>query len=287
MPILFYFLIQSAYGMILLSQRTSWVASNCVFYNNTAAYENGVFYGKEFLFVYISGSVFDQNRASINAVGALSRATNRTVIRNSTFSNNKARFYGGIFMQSMNLLLESSTFVNNSARGTGGALMLLGGGTVDFLFANASFKMDIVNSTFENNFVIPGSEAEVNIDPISNGGAIFTAEVDELNIKNSLFRGNEAYYGGGIYSSRSKVSINDTSFQNNTAKYGGGGVYWTVDTGFENSGVSTPFCYCRVHLLNLELLFLSSVSDYCRLSYGDAVVWQCSRLRTSYCNKYL
>jgi parallel beta-helix repeat protein len=229
--------------MVIIGESSSWIATDCGFYNNSAMYENAVFFGQGYLFIAVRGSRFDGNRASVNAVGALLKDTNSTIFQNNEFLNNRAKFYGGIFMQSLSLRMDSCFFSRNSATGTGGALMLLGGGSIDAVSKNATFRMDIINSTFENNFVTAGTEADVNLEPISSGGAIYAGEVDQLNIINSTFRGNAAFFGGALYSIRSEVNIEGSTFQRNVAKYGGGGVYWSVNKGVYKSKVREESCF--------------------------------------------
>jgi len=93
-----------------------------------------------------------------------------------------------------------------------------GGGIIDF---GENLTLDHV--TVQNN--TGGSGGGLNVtEGLDQGG--------QLTIKNSIFTGNSARRGGGIYfyDDDGPTLIQDTTIENNTASYAGGGVYfYTAD----------------------------------------------------------
>ena len=132
-------------------------------------------------------------------------------IMDSNFTNNNA-VYGGAVYASATLEIKRSRFDNNKVSGTGAK----GGAIINF----GNLKID--GTTFNNNKAVGSS---------SSGGAIHSS--NSLNIQNSVFAGSEASFGGAIYlESHDGSFIYSSNFTNNKA--GTGGAIYT----FANLNVS-------------------------------------------------
>ena len=156
------------------------------------------------------------------------------VITNCTFKNNSRT---AIEAFDTSFLLVRCWFKNNqSLMPTKGSShtynnrTLCSGGVIRFTFANAHYKsINIQSSTFLNN--------STSFTEISNcGGALSltfleTSSHNNINITSSYFRGNTAYFGGGLSmilsdsASNNSLTISDTDFVRNCAAKSGGGFY--------------------------------------------------------------
>ena len=133
--------------------------------------------------------------------GAISNNNDLTV-SNSTFRDNVGAVGGGISSVG-NLTVSNSTFSNNTATGIGG------GGIA------AINGLTISDSTFSNNTAASGFGGGVNI------GFLYTG-----TITNSVFSGNSAYAGGGIYSDGDPgLIITNSTVSGNSGVTQGGGIY--------------------------------------------------------------
>lgn len=104
----------------------------------------------------------------------------------------------------------------------------LGGGIVN------QENLTIVNSIITNNRAEdPSGGANT-----TRGGGIYTSGT--LNLTDSIVSGNDAIYGGGIFSLDATVSITNSSIDNNYAGFVGGGLYHEeTELNLTNSTVTT------------------------------------------------
>ena len=166
-------------------------------------------------------------------------------LQHITLSDGNSAVGGGAIEASgAQVFLESVQLVNNYAPNQGGAVYCYVGvgGTLtisDSLFENnvsnngGAIYNDgcvttISNSTFKTN--------QANNGGFGSGGAIynsmpFTPALHTLTVNNSLFQGNSALDGGGLYNdSGASAILNSATFKSNTGGHGGG---------LENSGTVT------------------------------------------------
>ena len=123
---------------------------------------------------------------------------------NSTFINNTANFGGGIvlYQASANIIITNATFDGNKA--------IIGGqscGQGGSIWTKVKFTAN--NITFAN------SEAA------NRGGGLYISNGVDMPYTNLTFINNSAVYGGGLYWSRSSVTIDGMAFINNSAEQGG------------------------------------------------------------------
>ena len=199
--------------------------NNLIFNNATGLYNDGfsktiggAINSEGHLNVY--NCEFNNNMAGSNGGTILSR--NGATLINSTISNGVTDYNGGAICVYENLNVVNCTFINNHAQYRGGAIKS---------FGNAS----IINSTFMDNIVKRKGEA-------GYGGAI-SVTLGNLYIDNSIFLNNTAYYGGGaIYLgdgdehsvSKYLFTVKNSIFDGNLAPFGG--AIGTSDRGINMAG---------------------------------------------------
>jgi len=130
-------------------------------------------------------------------------------------TGNSAYYGGGLFSHSINYLLTDSIISDNYAYSGGGIY---------------SGELQIKNCIIENNsgegYLYDGYVLE------GEGGGLYCYFSPFCSIVSSTIRNNEAYYGGGIYSSEAGIVLRDCLIENNSAKYWGGGIQF--DNTYEN-----------------------------------------------------
>jgi predicted outer membrane repeat protein len=143
---------------------------------------------------------FEYGGAIVNAGGTLT-------VTNCTLSGNGAGYgYGGAIDNEGMLTVTSSTFSGNSAGyGYGGAIYNEG-------------TLTVTDSTFS------GNTATSSTNGYGYGGAIDNKGM--LTVTNSTFSGNGAGYGGAIYNaSDSTLDVSNSIFLGNSAFFSGGALY--------------------------------------------------------------
>ena len=139
------------------------------------------------------------------------------IIRNSTFSSNKAK-NGGVIVNYNKLDIKSSNFTNNSCyiKGSGGAIYNLEKSTLTIDDCN------FVNNKVDAEYLLEEDTFGVRL---GSGGAIYNR--GNLYIYNSNFTSNRAFnYGGAILSVSSQkhtLEVINSIFNKNTCFAGGGG----------------------------------------------------------------
>jgi predicted outer membrane repeat protein len=125
-----------------------------------------------------------------------------TIVNDCIVSQNAAVSEGGAIYNSSDAQLEisNSAFTINQA---------LDGGAI---FSDG--VLTISGSTFSNNITTNLSTGE--------GGAIHIPTANSATVSGSTFDGNQAGYGGGIYSEISAITVSNSTFHGNSAVNGGG-----------------------------------------------------------------
>ncbi|WP_409199396.1 Ig-like domain repeat protein [Methanobrevibacter sp. DSM 116169] len=150
---------------------------------------------------FVIDSIFNNNTAIFNG-GAIYTNVNNSQVFNSTFTNNGAEFGGAIYsLGDFFVVNNNSQFIENDAY-NGGAIVNDGSNSI------------INNSFFKDNFAT------------NAGGAITNAYVlksaKDLIISNSDFINNKANYGAVIYNMGLNLNVIDSNFTKNEAFFNGG-----------------------------------------------------------------
>lgn len=170
----------------------------------------------------VEGCTFDNNRAGFaanfgssiaNGVGIYSRTN--TVLRNSTFSGNRAFGGGGgagngvgAYLNSFSHLVENCTFNDNVAETTGA-----GSGSGAGLWISGTTTIDIVGSTFTGNRATVG---------LNSGGGLFLLSSGVANVINSRFANNESLLRGGGLFTQGNATLIACEIEENRSDQGGG-----------------------------------------------------------------
>jgi ELWxxDGT repeat protein/predicted outer membrane repeat protein len=197
---------------------------NCTFLRNQSTQDGGaisVFYsGPGSGQFEISSCRFSRN--SSYRGGAISVITSdftnfcqlgdgTSIIRNSAFRNNVARFGGAVFDQGYSIITNSN-FSHNQGLLSGGALNVVNG--------------TIINSTFSKNT------------SVRQGGAISTRYCPSLDpsdattIVHATFADNEALDEGGAIYAEQNTAVSNSILWGNTAEDGGNQIYLSSDNTF-------------------------------------------------------
>ena len=170
----------------------------------------------------ISGSILAFNMAEYG--GAIySGEDGELHINDSDFAENVAAKSGGAIYNSEDseLSISDSGFIENVAANSGGAIRNLG-------------ELSISDSSFADNVASVGGGAiynggELNIsnsiyeaNRAESGGAIHNyGDAAEMSINNSVFTQNRAFTFGGAVQNDSKINVSQSTFAENSAYYGG------------------------------------------------------------------
>lgn len=147
----------------------------------------------------IFDSTFDDNEIMGTGEGGAVSAGTNAVIRNTTFTNNRAGDKGGALRLGASSSISGSTFLSNTASDIGGAIFASGADT------------NITESTFSSNTA-------------ANGGAIF-ASGEGTGITGSTFLSNTVSNdGGAIRATGSGATVTGSTFSSNTANRFGGAI---------------------------------------------------------------
>jgi hypothetical protein len=164
----------------------------------------------------VNNSMFSRNRGGIVNFGELT-------VQDSTFTDNVGENFGGI-LNGGTLTVTNSTFSSNYGQAAGG---ILSGGT---LIVNNSMFSGNGNACCGGGITIGGGNLGVTAivrnsaffdNPGHRGGGVQVQEGSALTIYNSVFSGNSAAVGGGIYNEGTLTVINSTITQNIAQEAGG------------------------------------------------------------------
>ena len=205
------------------------------FFINVARIEAGVLFSQAASAHSISGSQFMLNVAT-NSGGAILHRPGKDVtagasqlhIANSRFQNNIAIHGGALVNLSAETNIEASWFEGNYGRSAGGAI-------ANYLWAGIRGRVSVVDTTFRNNRSY-------------YGGAV-TNLYGDMEINNTLFEGNFAGVGGGLYNGEppamlvengtGRLRVRNVTFSGNFASQEGGGLANVDAFGFNDLTYST------------------------------------------------
>ena len=189
-------------GCIYLEKSSMNVNLSTFINNSVLKGTGGVFYVYD-SDLFVNNSIFSNNYALFGGVATflngsgdgeeITESKHNSTIINSSFTNNKVLYDGGVFFDVYsNLDIRSSNFTNNSARNGGS------------IYGDYS-KININNTIFKNNTAT------------YFGGSIYTNQID-IALNNNNFINNKATKAEDVYSqySRSFTSKNNTQTNTNS-----------------------------------------------------------------------
>lgn len=215
--------------------------------DNTAYNGGGIATGKNTNLEITGGEIRENN--GIYAGGGIYCASNSTVkLTGGQISKNKGKYGGGVTaVYNSNFIMDGTGVISENEAYTGGGFYPWGttpscdliSGTIEKNKANygggirlrspkakiggvvireniANYGGGIYSSLPEGkSLTIDGVKIYKN-EALSGGGVFIVDETGSLNFKNSEFKENKAYYGGGIWTSNS-MKIENSSFEGNEA----------------------------------------------------------------------
>jgi len=205
------------------------------FFINAARIEGGVLFSQAASAHTITDSQFMVNVATNGAGAILHRpgkditaGTSQLHIANSRFLTNIAIRGGALVNIAAETTIEASLFQGNYGRSVGGAI-------ANYLWAGIRGRVSVVDTTFRNNRSY-------------YGGAV-TNLYGAMEINNTLFEGNYAGVGGGLYNGEppamlvengtGRLRVNNVTFSGNFASQEGGGLANVDAFGFNELTYST------------------------------------------------
>lgn len=217
-------------GALWIGSKSTETVENATFRNNktTSSYGGGAIWGSnEFK---VKNSTFEKNQQNqpVGWGGAIYSVKNMT-IEGSTFKENEANVGGALAIHDgMKMTVKDSKFIGNSATFAGA--ISIGASTEESTMSGCTFTeneatkkgaaiwsknapISIEDSTFENN----GKGTLY-------GGGLCVNGDKTYNVKNSIFKGNQAKLGGGIFVAGGKLSVEETTLESNIAAKTGGAI---------------------------------------------------------------
>ena len=231
---------KTAGGAIFSHDRSNMTVQQSLFKENTATYSGGAIHMQITRGSFVN-CTFERNSAKSltnkkTAGGAISsRDGSNITVQQSLFKKNTATYSGGaIHMQITRGSFVNCTFERNSAKSltnkktAGGAISSRDGSNITVqqslfkentaTYSGGAIAMQktrgsFVNCTFERNSLkgLP--------DNISFGGAIYSGDMSNITVQQSLFKDNTATYSGGaIYMEKTRGSFVNCTFERNSLK---------------------------------------------------------------------
>ena len=144
-----------------------------------------------------------KNNSIIGVGGGIYNGGGKLTIINSIIEGNSAsRVGGGIFAEFKSKAILKNTIISNNISDLGGGIY------------HDADDFKLINSSIINNIA-------------SQGGGIYNDQHTQIQLENTLIKGNSATAnGGGIYSfTDNKVTLVSSTVEGNTASKDGGGIY--------------------------------------------------------------
>ena len=216
-------------GAIGCLTHTTFEITNCSFDGNISYGGGGAVYCTDSSDLTMTDCSFTNNKANTGGGGALRSYQSDVSATDCTFQQNEAVSSGGgaMLCDGGNLTLERCQVIDNRTDREGGALYC------------ADVVLTLKHSTFTSNrcaeeggavFCSLGSCQVRSCEFSDNhantpGGAFYLKDLTNGTVASCLFKGNEAYQGGAIYTNGSTLHITSCKFIGNTTQDDGGALY--------------------------------------------------------------
>ena len=194
------------YGGAIYLPSGSLIISNCNFVNNSAHWFGGAIAAEGGTSISITDTTFEDCRSIDDAGGAIYTVSTDLEVKNSIFDNCSANFGGAICSLNSDMVVSYTNFTNNLARYEGGVIYkMYGSGTItkSNFNGNAALNGGAVFSDNCTSFEIKNSDFTYNA-ATGFGGAIFSNANPKLTVDGVTFAGNEASYNANM--------LNQTNF---------------------------------------------------------------------------
>ena len=194
------------YGGAIYLPSGSLTISNCNFVNNSAHWFGGAIAAEGGTSISITDTTFEDCRSIDDAGGAIYTVSTDLEVKNSIFDNCSANFGGAICSLNSDMVVSYTNFTNNLARYEGGVIYkMYGSGTItkSSFNGNAALNGGAVFTDNCTSFEIKNSDFTYNA-ATGFGGAIFSNANPKLTVDGVTFAGNKASYNANM--------LNQTNF---------------------------------------------------------------------------
>jgi predicted outer membrane repeat protein len=183
------------------------VVQNAAFYNNTSYGGCGGIYAYAHSVTQVTQAVFTNNVATGSVGGGAIGVWGDAYVNlaDASMANSTAAYAGAIDVE------RNATFRMHSVTLSGNTAAQSGGG----LYVASNCHAFLTSCTLANNTAQE-----------KDGGAVFSSHLARVNIVDSIFIGNRASQGGGVYNLNSSVHLEASHFLANIASLQGGCVRW-------------------------------------------------------------
>jgi hypothetical protein len=188
----------------------------------------------------ISAAVFTNciARTTGNGGAIIMRNGGSLTVRNSLFQQNSAAHGGAIMVFNATASISSTTFAFNTATLVSTSAVVVaadlagpsgGGLSLEIATATVTACTFTSNVAMSTDFVLV---ANPDLPQARGGGLFISSSPASIVVSGSVFSGNQAYYGGGVYAfSSSQLQLLTSVLSNNTASLGDGGGLYMQDCG--------------------------------------------------------
>lgn len=186
------------FGGGIATEDCSFDATDSYFEGNLATAQGGGLYANNWSGRFTNVELTDNAAGSEG--GGVAIVDGQGTVDGATFYENSAGLGGGIWLDASRITILSSHFERNEALGGGGL-----------------FGIDLRGNVADSTFL-------ANVSATASGGAV-RLEGGALNIRDSVFQGNETgRSGGGISIDTGTISVADSTISDNIAARDGGGI---------------------------------------------------------------
>ncbi len=219
------------YGAAIFARKSIFELKNMIFRDNYTISRGNVFLGRnnEDCHVLISNSLFENN-ISGQGGGGIGMSTHGTdlTVDNCEFVNNTG-YGGGIYFYGGTLSLANSTFTANYGN-SGGAVAIEY--SQDFLIQNCIFDQNTAyvsgGAIYMSSYIQNGnlSDCYFTGNQTSYNGGALSFYHSSIEMNRLVFESNNSYTGGAIYyDGNGNIILNNSLFYNNHAIGGGGAIF--------------------------------------------------------------
>jgi hypothetical protein len=233
------------------------ISRSQIYVNRASGGDGGGLYAESGSNVTIQNSLIASNvtTSTVFASGGGLYSLGTVTVTGSTFSDNLARYGGGIDIEGK-AMLSNAALSGNTGTVAGGGIFNAGNTTLSnsTLSGNSGSlagggidnngTLTLTNATLSGNtaYSSGGGIANERIATVSNstlsgnsapdGGGIYNYHMT-LTLRNSTLSGNQANQGGGIYNNNGNMSLSNATLSGNSAT-NGGGIFNNGDTTLTN-----------------------------------------------------
>jgi predicted outer membrane repeat protein len=203
------------------SGSTLSLVNSSIRYNSIGGARGGGVYANTGVDLYLEDSSVNSNDGRYHGGGICAWGSNNFTMKNSNlngnyFNSNNGIGGGAYLVTPPSVYIADSTVQNNTGYTYGGAIHLSNTSTNKVMIERSYFR---------------GNSFQGYTDYNTKGGGIYFTGNGTRTVRNSVFSGNKARFGGGVFHNSSDINTvyMNTSFSGNHATESGGGIYGSTN----------------------------------------------------------